>query len=204
MLILTEALQHLFQATFGKGRTNAALRPTMYHWPMALAEAADISVQCRQCRMHYYSTYQDAETGKPLCPYCATLRPLLITFESYYYRKHEPPVLGNCCWQFIRDIPDAGTLIVPRRVFGDFLLHTFDEPELVITVTEDAILIKKAEHSIYDFSLALEDRSDKRFQRFYSQIRIQRSKTASVFWLFVHCAVPRIVYCSIDGVGYEA
>jgi serine/threonine protein kinase len=197
-LLLTEKLTALFEGTFGPGRTSPRLRPTIYHWPEALAQAADMTVECPNCRMSYY--YDFAENGIHKCPYCETLRPQILILKSYRWNGPNKP-LDSPCWTYVREIYPNSELTIPRRVFDEFAMIDSDTAEVLISLSDKGILIKKANHGKADLSIAADSHPESGFQKFYSQIKIDRVTPDAPFWLFAHLNSPRLVKCMISGGG---
>ena len=198
-LILTEKLIALFEGTFGPGRTQPSLRPTIYHWPQALAQAADLTVTCPGCNMHYYYDFIHPEIDGHNCPYCETPRPRLLILESYRWTGTNKP-LNPPCWRYIREISDHVALTIPRRVFDDFTMLEADTAELLITASGKGVLLKKADHGAADLSVAADShqaRGD--FQKLYAQMKIDQKDPDLQFWIFAHVNNPRLVKCSIVG-----
>lgn len=198
-LLLTEKLTVLFEGTFGAGRTSPLLRPTIYHWPEALAQAADMTVTCPGCGMNYYFDFIHPETDGHNCPYCKTQRPQVFILESYRWNGANKP-LNSPCWRYIREIPHNSALTIPRRVFGDFAMVDSDIDEVFISLTGKGILIKKSEHSEANLSVA-DSHPRSGFQTLYSQMKIDRTTPEIQFWMFAHLNSPRLINCSISGGG---
>lgn len=199
-LLLTEKLHALFQATFGLGRISPQLRPTIYHWPEALARAADMTVTCPSCNMSYYYDFIHHETDAHNCPYCKTQRPQVIILESYRWDGPNKP-LNSPCWRYIREISLHSELTIPRRVFDDFTMHDSDTAEVLITSSDKGILIKKSDHGKADLSVAADSHPQSGFQKVYSQMKIDRATPDVQFWIFAHLNSPRLVKCMISGGG---
>ncbi|EPB0854872.1 serine/threonine protein kinase [Yersinia enterocolitica] len=197
-LLLTPHLQALFDATLGAGRTTPSLRPAIYHWPEALAQAADLTVNCPGCGMQYYYDYLDIETETHRCPYCAMPRPSLLVLESYRWTGDEQS-LGEPCWRFIREIPEHGTLTLPRRLFGDFTQQDSDSEELLITLSDHAALFRKSEQSKAELSLASGMFSQRGFTRIEAQLQIAPLHENASFWLFAQLNSPRLVRGIVSG-----
>ncbi len=194
-LLLTEKLNTLFEGTFGPGRTSPLLRPTIYHWPEALAQAADMTVTCQGCSMNYYYDFIHPETEGHNCPYCKTQRPQVLIFESYRWNGPDKP-LNSPCWRYIREIHQGSELTIPRRVFDEFSMLDSDTAEVHISLTEKGILIKKSDHGKTDLSVA-DPQSG--FQKLYSQMKIDWVTPDVQFWMFAHLNSPRLVNCMISG-----
>jgi serine/threonine protein kinase len=199
-LLLTEKLITLFGGTFGLGRTSPFLRPTIYHWPEALAQATDMTVTCPGCSMNYYYDFIHPETEDHNCPYCKTQRPQVLILESYRWNGPDKPI-NSPCWRYVREIPQGSELTVPRRVFDDFRMLDSDTAELFISLNEKGILIKKSDQCKVDLSVAADSHPESGFQKLYSQMKIDRVAPDIQFWVFTHLRNPRLIRCSIIGGG---
>lgn len=199
-LLLTEKLTALFEGTFGQGRTSPLLRPTIYHWPEALAQAADMTVTCPGCLMNYYYDFIHLETEDHNCPYCKTQRPQVFILESYRWNGPDKP-LNSPCWRYVREISQGVELTVPRRVFDEFAMLDSDTAEVLISSSDNDILIKKADHGKADLSVAADSHPQRGFQKLYSQMKIDRVTPDVQFWMFAHLNSPRLVKCMISGGG---
>jgi serine/threonine protein kinase len=199
-LLLTEKLTTLFEITFGQGRTSPLLRPTIYHWPEALAQAADMTVMCPGCSMNYYYDFIHPETDGHNCPYCKTQRPQSLILESYRWNGARK-TLDLPCWRYIREIPLTSELSIPRRVFDEFAMLDSDTAEVLISATDKDILIKKSDHGKADLSVAADSHPQSGFQKLYSQMKIDRAAPDVQFWMFAHLNNPRLVKLSISGGG---
>lgn len=199
-LLLTEKLTALFEGTFGQGRTSPLLRPTIYHWPEALAQAADMTVTCPGCLMNYYYDFIHPETEGHNCPYCKTQRPQVFILESYRWNGPDKP-LNSPCWRYVREISQEAELTVPRRVFDEFAMLDSDTAEVLISPSDNDILIKKADHGKADLSVAADSPPQSGFHKLYSQMKIDRATRDVQFWVFAHLNSPRLVKCIISGGG---
>ncbi len=199
-LLLTEKLTTLFEGTFGPGRTSPLLRPTIYHWPEALARAADMTVTCPGCSMNYYYDFIHPETEDHNCPYCKTLRPQVLILESYRWNGSDKP-LNSPCWRYVREIPLDTELTIPRRVFDEFAMLDSDTAEVLISSSAKDILIKKSDHGKADLSVAADSPPQSGFQKLYSQMKIDRVTPDVQFWMFAQLNSPRLVKCMISGGG---
>ncbi|MBT4091996.1 MAG: lipopolysaccharide kinase [Deltaproteobacteria bacterium] len=199
-LILTEKLTALFEGTFGPGRTSPLLRPTIYHWPEALAQAADMTVTCPGCSMNYYYDFIHPETEDHNCPYCKTQRSQVFILESYRWNGPGKP-LNSPCWRYVREVSQGSELTVPRRVFDEFAMLDSDTAEVLISSSDNGILIKKSDHGKADLSVAADSHPQSGFQEVYSQMKIDRATPDVQFWMFAHLNSPRLVKCLISGGG---
>ncbi|GAM10462.1 serine/threonine-protein kinase pkn5 [Geobacter sp. OR-1] len=199
-LLLTEKLTSLFERTFGPGRTSPWLRPTIYHWPEALAQAVDMTVACPGCSMNYYFDFIHPETDSHNCPYCTTRRPQILILESYRWNGPDKP-LNSPCWRFIREISLNSELTIPWRVFDDFRVLDSDTAEVLIFSSDKSILIKKSDYGKAELSVAADRHPQSGFQKLYSQMKIDLVAPDVQFWMFAHLSNPRLVKCSISGGG---
>lgn len=199
-LLLTIKLKNLFETTFEEGRTSPWLRPTIYHWPQAFAQAADTTVICPHCSMSYYYDFVHPETDNHNCPYCKTLRPQIIILETYRWNGPHK-LLSSPSWRYIREVTENHELTIPRRVFTDFTMVDSDTPEVTLTLTKKNLLLKKSDQSKTTLSVAVVNNQKNSFQKVYSQLKIDRTSSKHSFWIFVHSDNPRLVLCSISGGG---
>lgn len=199
-LLLTEKLISLFEGTFGPGRTSPLLRPTIYHWPEALAQAADMTVTCPGCSMNYYYDFIHPETEDHNCPYCKTQRPQVLILESYRWNGPDKPI-NSPCWRYVREIHQGTELTMPRRIFDEFAMLDSDTAEVLISSSNNGILIKKSDHGKADLSVAADSHPQSGFQKLYSQMKIDRVTPDVQFWMFAHLNSPRLIKCMISGGG---
>ncbi|MBF0314284.1 MAG: lipopolysaccharide kinase [Oligoflexia bacterium] len=199
-LLLTGKLKTLFEKTFGSGRLSPWLRPSIYHWAEALAQATDTTVMCPSCNMSYYYDFINPETNEHGCPYCKTLRPLLIVIESYHWHGSNEP-LSVPCWRYIREICDNSKISIPRRVFDSFSMADSDMEDVNIYLSEKEVLVKRSENSRINLSVAHERHQNGKFHKVYSQAQIDRNSLEFCFWLFAEVSGPRLISCSINGGG---
>jgi serine/threonine protein kinase len=196
-LILTDRMKVLFDRTFSRGRVTPSARPAIYHWPEALAQAADATILCPCCGMSYYEL-QNSDAPNQRCPYCESLKPEVLVFESYRWNGDEEP-LDFPCWRFVREIDQHSVVMIPRRVLGDFHMQDSDIEELQVIVSAKSILIKKTERGMLNLSIAMDCKAGHSFQNVYSQFKIDRNPSETRFWLFAVLNSPRLILCSING-----
>jgi len=197
-LLLSEKLAMLFERTFGKGRISSWLRPTIYHWSEALAQASDMTIICPNCEMSYYYDY--AEDGINKCPYCDTPRPAILILESYRWSGPDKP-LNSPCWRYVREISQGSELTVPRRVFDDLRMVDSDTAEVRISLIDNGILVKKSALGKADLSVAADSHPQSSFQKVYSQMKIDRETPDVQFWIFAYLNSPRLIKCMISEGG---
>ena len=117
-LILPEKLQQLFNHTFNKAQTNPWKRPLMFHWPKALAQAVDASIECGSCNMSYLDTYAQQEKH---CPYCSTSVPRYFDIK----RSAIGITANQASWRAVLPMREL-ELRLPNRFFIPFSLDDFD------------------------------------------------------------------------------
>jgi len=118
-LILTEKLQHLFNHTFNKAQTSPWKRPLIYHWPEALAEAVDTSIECPSCNMSYLNNYALSENR---CPYCSAKTPSYFCIQRNAISQSS----NSNVWRAVMS-PENSEIILPKRFFTSFSIDDFDE-----------------------------------------------------------------------------
>lgn len=133
-LVLTPELKILFAKTFTEGRVNAWQRPTIHHWPEALAAAHDMMLACSGCNMSYYSTDHKE------CPYCKLSVPDYFQLSCYQWQHNEP--LQKMIWQSVHVAKDA-RITVPERVLQAFTVGSHDQAVLELYQLEDDWFIRQ-------------------------------------------------------------
>ena len=197
-LILTEKLTILFDNTFNEtGRISPLSRPTIYHWPSALAQAADMTIQCPSCNMYYYYDFIHPETSEHHCPYCKEKRPRIFILKTYrWYGKEKP--LRTPCWLYAREVVDDPhfSVILPKRVFYEFTMRDSDDDYISLSIEDKGVIVKKIDNESNKDNLLIATGDDQQssFQKIVSSMRL----SSGCFWLFVHSKNPRLVHCSIQ------
>lgn len=133
-LVLTPELKTLFAKTFTEGRVNSWQRPTIYHWPEALAAAHDAMIPCSGCNMSYYPTDHKE------CPYCKLSVPDYFQLNCYQWQPNEP--LQKNIWQSVhvaKDVP----ITVPDRVLQTFTVDRHDQAVLELYQIEGDWFIRQ-------------------------------------------------------------
>lgn len=197
-LILTNQLKELYEMTFSIGRTNPHKRPVIYHWPEALARAADLTIHCPSCGMDYYHDYLDQETNQCCCPYCNTHRPPHFVFDAYQWRGANVQ-LGPLQWRFVREI-ESNVVTIPKRLIDEFVMEDSDSEVLRISVSDRSILITRSELCANDdIYVAADNDAQCRFKRVISKLQLQRDHRDISFWIHSDGYIPRLIHCSIVG-----
>ena len=124
----------------------------------------------------------------------------MFILESYRWNGPDKP-LNSPCWRYVREISQGAELTVPRRVFDEFAMLDSDTAEVLISSSDNDILIKKADHGKADLSVAADSHPQRGFQKLYSQMKIDRVTRMFSFWMFAHLNSPRLVKCMISGGG---
>jgi len=197
-LLLTEKLTTLFDGTFGPGRVFPLLRPTIYHWPEALAQAVDMTITCPGCLMNYYYNFIHPETEGYNCPYCKSQRPQVLILESYQWNGPDRPI-NIPSWRYVREFQQGSELAVPRRVFDEFVMLDSDIEEVIISSSDKGILIKKTDQGKAELSVGTDSPQQSSFQKLFSQMKIDRVSSDVQFWIFALLNSPRVVKCMISG-----
>lgn len=133
-LVLTPELKTLFAKTFTQGRVNPWQRPTIHHWPEALAAAHDAMIPCSGCNMSYYPTCHKE------CPYCEQPIPDYFQLSSYQWQSNEPLQKSN--WQSVHVAKDA-PFTVPERVLQAFMVDSHDQAVLELYQLEGDWFIRQ-------------------------------------------------------------
>jgi serine/threonine protein kinase len=194
-LTITPELQILFQKTLGDGRTCAWKRPAMFHWPVALAKAADKTILCPSCRMSWYF-----DIGAETCPYCDSNKPLILFCQAYHWTGTKN--LDSPSWVYVHEIPKSGiSLIMPERLFKSFSMTGSDNSILEFQFTDHNLLISKSEACDIDISIALPGENDGQFKNLMSKIRLPFSAFETGFWIYADGDEPRVINCSALGGG---
>ena len=193
-LVLTNKLMGLFQETFGVGRTHFWKRPTIYHWPEALAQAADTAIVCSNCKMSFFLDI-DGER----CPYCNVKKPKILLFQAYRWLGREIP-LGPPCWKFAREWSSSNeSFSLPARIFMPFSVTDGDNAFLKISFDDQKILIVKSQDCQQDILIALPNENRGEFKGFMSQIQLSIDSLQTGFWIYISGNEPRLISCSIQG-----
>jgi len=179
-LLLTEELMSLFQETFGPGRTNFWRRPTIYHWPESLARAADLTVNCPNCKMGYYWNQSEDQT----CPYCQASIPASICVKVYSWAG-PGSLLDNPDWIFIREYEgDNHNIELPNRLFYPFSFVDDDKAVIELMLSESKITVKPLTTEGAEFSIAV-NKNNADFKEFISLIELHKEAYKSGIWLYV-------------------
>jgi serine/threonine protein kinase len=195
LLTITPELHNLFQKTLGDGRTSPWKRPAIYHWPIALAEAADRTILCASCRMSWY-----VDIGAETCPYCGSIKPSILFCRAYHWIGNRN--LDSPCQEFAHEIPDSGiSLKIPERLFKSFSMTGSDNSILELKFTGQHLLISKSEACDIDIWIAQPGENDDKFKNLVSKLRLPFSALETGFWVYADGDEPRLISCSASGGG---
>jgi serine/threonine protein kinase len=200
VLLYDSEIEELFQRTFSAGRKDPSERPVIFHWPYALARAADSTIQCPGCKMSYRYDSRNAKNGKEECPYCGEPKPAMIVMNAYTWENN---ALGKKQWTFARETGPSCVLTLPSRVFSLFSLTKSDIPVLEIDIQESSVLIKKIHDLDIEFSIASKNIEGGQFIKLLSQLRIKPPDGMIGFKEFHIFAsmdgLSRMVVCTMKG-----
>ena len=73
-----------------------------------------------------------------------------------------------------------------------------DIAEVLISLSDNGILIKKSDHGNVDLSVASGSQPQQEFQKLSSQIKIDQMTPDTHFWMFAQLNSPRLVKCIIS------
>jgi serine/threonine protein kinase len=200
-LLFDKELDALFQETFGKGRLDPLRRPVIFHWPFAFLRAADSTIECPACKMSYRYDYAE-ENGAEQCLYCGNPKPAFVFLEVYAWENGS---LGEKLWIFAREIDNSGIVRFPARVFSLSPLIKNDMPVLEIEIKETSVLFKKTGETGIDFSIAVRNINQGKFESLLSQMRFKSSVgnimlDIADFIIFAEAdGFSRLIRCSIKG-----
>jgi len=190
-LILTPELVQLFEESFCAGRKHSWQRPTIYHWPKALAQAVDLSIEC-DCNMTYFDSYAE-EHGE--CPYCEEATGKKIIAQTYQWLGDDG--LGELRWQWSAKEKNKSFWALPKRVFTLFQLADHE-----ISFME---IVQKGEHYFFELnfthqiavSWGLEGEKDSNFTPLNSKLALQSSQLKQGVWFYIGSDTPLVVKIKI-------
>lgn len=123
--ILSKEIFGLFDKTFDDGRLNPIERPKIFHWPKALAKAADVHLRCHSCFQTFDITQHDA------CPYCHEKRFEYYLIESFQWNGKDTPLI-NPLWSYVVNKKEQSEIQLPHRLFFPFQASLSDQEILEI------------------------------------------------------------------------
>ena len=122
----------------------------------------------------------------------------MLILESYRWSGPDKPI-NSPCWRYVREIPQGTELTIPRRTFDEFAMLDSDTAEVLISSSNNGILIKKSDHGKADLSVAADSHPQRGFQKLYSQMKVDRVTPNTQFFIFAELNSPRLVRCRING-----
>ena len=191
--VLTRKLSRLFQRTFGEGRTSLRERPVIYHWPVALAQAADATIKCSYCQMSWYCNYEG-----DICPFCHNQKPEMLILEAYKWNGRRRD-LSKPCWTFVRENvyhQNISKISIPQRVIDEFSMTDNDISMLEFVFSDQHMVLKKTEACSYRIMFAAPEINNGEFIKVNSQTRIPWDSRDTFLWIYVDSTEPRIIRCS--------
>lgn len=190
-LILTEKLQVLFNHTFNKAQKNSWKRPLMFHWPKALAQAVDLSIECESCNMSYLEEYALVENK---CPYCSAKTPRYFLIQRHAISQFT----GSELWRAAIHYQDD-EICLPKRLFTPFCLDDFDD--------EFARIYKESGHWELSLSFSYSQQinvalnaSGEPFSKFVSKLELTEEDLKKGILLQVGGDYPQLVAITLKDV----
>lgn len=138
-LVLSRPLREIFQRTFGPGRSQRELRPSMGEWADVLRRAVDRVVSCRGCG----STF-DVTAGT--CRFCTgNIRPRFIHMQVNRWDPEIDDAGGSAIstrpvWHKMLDLDREG--VVRRHVVEPTLADADDPPVLRVRAVPRGIAVE--------------------------------------------------------------
>ncbi|AHV95633.1 protein kinase domain-containing protein [Paenibacillus sabinae] len=187
-LVLTEPLVALFDETFGAGRTQFWRRPSIFHWPEALAAAADETIECSACRM---SWYMDKHGSR--CPYCDTAAPPHLAVRVYSWDGGAIDE-GSPEWTYFSRLPSVDDqLALPERLFKPFDGEHGFRTAVTLTMDERSIVLKAEDPGSLELYVAFPNERGEQFQRIHSSVQLPADVRRTGFWLASGGVEPRVI-----------
>ena len=180
-LVLTPELKTLFAKTFTQGRVSPWQRPTIHHWPEALAAAHDAMIPCTGCNMSYYPA------DHTNCPYCKLSVPDYFQLNCYQWQSNEPLQKSN--WQSVHLAKDA-PFIVPDRVLQAFMVESHDQGVLELYQLEGDWFIRQLSDQHTVFITDSQGVFKPLVGQWHIEIDLLRQRK---ILLYVHSKLPRVI-----------
>jgi serine/threonine protein kinase len=193
-LVLTKELRSLFQETFGPGRTMPWRRPSIFHWPRALARALDQTILCenKDCGMSYYC---DLQSRKQRCPYCKQTRPGIVLVAKAFQWGEAGKALSSPCWSLCKECKENEASVLPERLMAPFSMSHSDRPALEIRFSKNTVMVKNiCQENNLRFSLVHNTNGDGRFQSFTSATKVRVKDSPEGLYIFVKSDFPRLLH----------
>lgn len=198
-LVLTDELLRLFQETFGRGRTKPWMRPAMFHWPVALARAADQAIPCPGCGMGYYFDFGDAAQR---CPFCEVTRPRALVVTAYHWLGQRFDA-ASPAWQLAQPwTPGSPNPVLPHRLFYPFSVTESDHDVLELNAENDELRLSCCDPSrTHRLAFADGHDGDDAFVEFEESAALPLTALTRGFWIRVAGPWPRVLQCIVRGGG---
>ena len=190
----------LFQETFGPGRNRFWRRPSIFHWPQALARALDQTLECSRCQMTYY---YDPIDDSQCCPFCEAYRPPLLRVAAYDWMGGRS-AFDAPAWQWVREVPvePQMPLRLPKRLFFPFSMSDSDRGIMEFSPNLDEVLLRRVDGGEdLRFAVAVPAQSMRHFVEFVGDIRLPAVAREKGFWLRSDGLQPRMLRFSLEGVA---
>lgn len=111
-VVLSPALQHLFESCFGAGRTNPSARPTAARAAVAFGRAARMTIQCTTCTASFYVTADN-------CPWCGARRAATVLAALHRWEGDgEAPLQGGLGSPEVIVLEDGRRHVVDSSMVG--------------------------------------------------------------------------------------
>ena len=167
------------------------MRPSILHWPHALAHAHDRTLLCPTCLMSCTSTWFEQASG---CPFCETATPAHLCIRSYDWTGSP---LSEPQWEWTRELGDMKTWTLPQRLFTPFSMRQHDHDFLKIEKSDDGdLLLQRLDPGESPrLAVALFDESADEFQTVVSRVRIPPDALKRGFCLRCDGPYPRVLRC---------
>lgn len=143
-VVLSPALQRIFEACFGAGRTTAAARPSAAEAAAAFAKAARMMVTCAECQSGYY-------VSAATCPWCEARRPPVVLVGLHRWDGEADDPLRGAVGASIATVmgPDS-----PCRVSSALLALDEDDPAagfaVLLELSERGIKVRALDGGAYE------------------------------------------------------
>jgi hypothetical protein len=192
---LTDELLALFQATFGPGRTQPWMRPSMFCWPSALARAADGAVVCSDCGMSHFFDFEDSSLH---CPFCDSTSKATFVATAYDWLgqsiERQLPT-----WRLARAWPvPAPAFTIPHRLLYPFSIVDGERDILELRQENDELRLTFCDGGRRHHLALAADEGEGAFVEFEGTAAIPLSLAAAGFWIRVGGPHPRVVRCVLQ------
>lgn len=195
-LVLSDGLRRLFQETFGPGRTMPWRRPSIFHWPEALARALDIAVRCPNCAMGSYCAPVAQEFT---CPYCGTELASLLKIDAFEWLGRGVEMRGPC-WSLRESLVSQGTETIRERLVAPFSVAGGNRPVLELAFSGENVSITRTDvRDDLRISIASPSIAPGKFIPVCSRIKITAESLADGVYLFVDGSSPRLLHVMTGG-----